>query len=414
VSAQHCEQFDARRNSNTTKFRIKTYRSCKDTNLSPSDRLTALIGPNGVGKTNIMHAVLLLGLGDRSRYYTAPKDLFTNQCEIEAEFLHAGNKVLYKSSFTYSQNESPKDQVVIADENWNFKSITGKSQWIKDQILQIHSQSDNFRGDYIIRSGHRIFYADSKQLWSKKGMRHTTSRNIARKPSKEEIDTYDAIQTFRLGIKYYSASQFTNPALSPTSFEIDDEEDGRLSDTTQTRRLPHTRFVYDLYRASKTSEDSYEAFISLVGRAGIGLIDEIKWETVNISSETYEVRTGGRLIPKTRKRNIVIPIVQVGSSQLSFNQLSEGTLRTLAMLFYVITEKSELLLLEEPEVCVHHGLLKSVIEVIKEYASRKQIIISTHSESVLDYLKPDQIRIVERPEEFGTVVRSLDEIMSKK
>jgi predicted ATPase len=86
----------------------------------------------------------------------------------------------------------------------------------------------------------------------------------------------------------------------------------------------------------------------------------------------------------------------------------------LAMLFYVITEKSELLLLEEPEVCVHHGLLKSVIEVIKEYASLKQIIISTHSESVLDYLEPDQIRIVERPEEFGTVVRSLDEIMSKK
>jgi hypothetical protein len=363
-----------------------------------------------------MHGILLLGLSERSRYYTKQDDLFTSQCEIEADFLYEANKIMYKSSITYSQNESPRDQVVTADENWNFKSITGTSRWVKNQILQLHSNKGASRGEYFISSGgQRIIYGNMilRGLGSKKGARRAVASELTRKPSKEEITAYDAIQEFRLGIKYYSASQFTNPSLSPTSFEIDDEEGGRLMDTAQTRRLPHTRFIYDLYRACNTSQSSYEAFISLIGKNGVGLIDEIKWETVNISSETYEVRTGGRLIPKTRNRKIVIPIVQIGSSQLSFNQLSEGTLRTLAMLFYITTEKCELLLLEEPEVCVHHGLLKSVIEIIKEYDSRKQIIISTHSEFVLDNLEPEQVRIVDKPGDSGTAIRSLDEVMSK-
>lgn len=393
------------------RFRIRTYRSCKDTEFSPTEAFTALIWPNGVGKTNIMHAILLLSLSGRSRYYSNQDDLFASHSDIEAYFLYLGKRIQYKLSLTYGQNDSPRDQVVVADEQWNFRSLTGVSKWIKDEVLKFHTNRLVLHHDYYV--GRIIQRGLVKTFRATRSKRATNVRRLSKKPSKDEIAAYDAIQTFRLGIRYYSASQFTNPSLSPTSFEIDEEEEGKLVDLTQTRRLPHTRFIYDLYRASKSSESSYEAFISIVGKAGVRLIDENKWETVNISSETYEVRTGGRLVPKTRNRIVVIPIVHVGSSQLSFNQLSEGTLRTLAMLFYIITEKCQLLLLEEPEVCVHHGLLKSVIEIIKEYSSKKQIVISTHSESVLDNLSPEQIRVVERPEETGTVIQSLNKVTSR-
>jgi predicted ATPase len=109
---------------------------------------------------------------------------------------------------------------------------------------------------------------------------------------------------------------------------------------------------------------------------------------------------------------MVIPTVHVGSAQLSFNQLSEGTLRTLALLFYVTTDKSELLLIEEPEVCVHHGLLKSVIEIIKEFGKSKQIIFSTHSEVVVDNLSPEQLLLVRRQEDSGTTVVPISKAMS--
>jgi ABC-type cobalamin/Fe3+-siderophores transport system ATPase subunit len=395
-----------------TGFRIVTYRSCKDTVLSPEPDVTALIGPNGVGKTNLMHAILLLENSGRGAFYGRDSDLLTSKCQIEATFSYAGKRINCRSSIIYRQDESTRDQVVSSEEEWNFRELTGSKKWVKGQVLQFHSRIMT-NHDYVIHAGGRHYLAEARvgQLVRR---RIIPSSKLFKKPPKEELEAFEAIRKFRMSIQYYSASQFTNPALCPTSFEIDDEEGGRLVDSVQARRSAHTRFIYDLYRACQKNEDSYNAFMSIVGKTGVGLIDKIEWKTVSLSSENYEVRTGGKLVQKTRNRIIVIPIVELGTSQLSFNQLSEGTLRTIAMLFYIITQKSELLLLEEPEVCVHHGLLRSVIEIVKEYGSSKQIVISTHSESVLDYLSPSQLRIVRREDETGTKVASLGDVLSSK
>jgi predicted ATPase len=123
------------------------------------------------------------------------------------------------------------------------------------------------------------------------------------------------------------------------------------------------------------------------------------------------VRAGGKVISKSRKRFLIIPTVHIGDSELSFAQLSEGSFRTLAILFYVVTDTSCLLLIEEPEVCVHHGLLTSVVEIIKDFARKKQVIFSTHSENILDQLEPEQVRLV-RKDIFGTTISTISERMS--
>jgi len=97
---------------------------------------------------------------------------------------------------------------------------------------------------------------------------------------------------------------------------------------------------------------------------------------------------------------------------LSPNQLSEGTFKTLALLFHVITEDSTLLLIEEPEVCVHHGLLASILELVKSYSSQKQMILSTHSDYVLDRVKPENVYRVTHGAEEGTVVRHIRKTMT--
>jgi len=65
------------------------------------------------------------------------------------------------------------------------------------------------------------------------------------------------------------------------------------------------------------------------------------------------------------------------------------------------------MIIEEPEVCVHTGLLNSIIELIKVYSKEKQIIISTHSDSVLDQLDLENVYTVRRTSDEGTVVKSL-------
>jgi len=159
-------------------------------------------------------------------------------------------------------------------------------------------------------------------------------------------------------------------------------------------------------------ENLYATYMSLVDRKGLNLIQKIKWKETKYSTRAYEVRAGS-VITKSRKRLLIIPTVYIGDSQLSFAQLSEGTFRTLAILFYVVTDKSRLLLIEEPEVCVHHGLLTSVIDIIREFAREKQIIFSTHSENVLDQLEPEQVRLVSKGK-GGTIVSTISRNMSKR
>ncbi len=52
------------------------------------------------------------------------------------------------------------------------------------------------------------------------------------------------------------------------------------------------------------------------------------------------------------------------------------------------------MILEEPEVCIHHGLLDSILDLILESSEKKQIIISTHSDFVLDKLDPENVFMV--------------------
>ena len=109
------------------------------------------------------------------------------------------------------------------------------------------------------------------------------------------------------------------------------------------------------------------------------------------SSSDYSVRVGGTVEVRRRHQLLVIPQFRIGKRQLSPNQLSEGTFKTLALLFHVMTEDSTALLVEEPEVCVHHGLLSSILELIKSYSQHKQMILSTHSDYVLDQVKPENV-----------------------
>ena len=71
-------------------------------------------------------------------------------------------------------------------------------------------------------------------------------------------------------------------------------------------------------------------------------------------------------------------------------------------------------MIEEPEVCVHHGLLSSIVELIKIYSKDKQIFISTHSDSVLDKVTIDNVFKVRRTKDHGSEVSSIRKNMGAK
>ena len=378
------------------RFRLRGFRSCKDASFELADDVSVLIGRNGSGKTNLLQGLTLLKGTVRRAYQEDELDTSASRCEVEADFKIGKKTAFYRGSITFRTNDRRRqDDVIGVREKWNFREFGWKKEWETSPFLS-------------------LFYGrDRRQIyWSGVAVRHFSrafQRKIPKLP-KQVIDALDSMRTLCSRISYYSASQFTNPALCPTSFEID--EDGDL--LTGPRTGVHSRFLFDLYDLEQKNREQYLSFISLVGKRGLGLIDRIAFKSVKFLSHNYEVRSGGRLVNKRSERKLIVPTVHVGTSRLSFNQLSEGTFRTLALLFYVITDKSTLLLLEEPEVCVHHGLLNSVIDIIKDFSTSKQIVFSTHSEAVVDRVSPEQIRLVENYVKRGTIVRPLSNALSQK
>ena len=376
-------------------FRVRGFRSCKDTSFSPTPNITALIGLNGSGKTSFLQALTLLRTATRQRLIRDQNDSSATRCQIEAGFKIDQKTIYYRADFLFRTNERRgRDEIIELTEKWNFKELKWRQKWIPLPWLGS-------------RDFYRRVYADGTLRLLQAP---TLGFNPQQKIPRRVIDAIEQIRGFCDDINYYSASQFTNPTLAPTSIEIDD--DGDL--ISSPREPNHAQLLFDLFNLYQKKDGQYESFQSLVGKQGLHLIDKITWKSIQFSYPNYEVRSGGKLERKQRERKLIVPTIHMGISRLSFNQLSEGTFRTLALLFYVITRESTLLLLEEPEVCVHHGLLNSVIEIIKDFSDRKQIVFSTHSEAVVDQLLPDEIRLVQNNQKRGTTVKPLSKTISAK
>ena len=384
-------------------LKISNYRSCTRTFLQLQPDLSVLIGPNGSGKTNILNAFLLLRALTReddyfrtsgSGRFSLESEKTTNQCTLSASFRVFDKKLILYAKFNLHTDANNHDVVISSEQSWYAKDFTGSTKRIKFPIwlaAQFRSRA-RFESLYTEYSRHYRYVSDGNYDIS----------DTVKAPLLE-------IWKFLTDIKYYSASQFTNPSLCPVSFEV--EQEGLRRVRTRVRGV-HDRFLYDIYEAQES--DGYNQFLSVIGPDGIGLIDKIEFQEISTSSIDYNVMSGGAVRTQQQKKLLVIPQFVIGRNLLSPNQLSEGTFKTITLLFYLMTEESSALLIEEPEVCVHHGLLSSIIELIKSYSKHKQIIVSTHSDFVLDQIEPRHVYQVTKTESEGTSVRQIAKAMSSK
>lgn len=393
---------------------IKGYRSCLSTSFTPHRELSALIGLNGAGKTNVLQAIRLLinkQKGHFSRRYL-PQTEKGADSEVTAWFSlpQLEKRIGVRMRFSIMES-SRRDELVAVSETWNLHSLTSSKSWRSLPPVELFREPDQLR-----YTQEHLFFLDDQAIYSR-SKRPDTERSMIE--LQESIKLMNdptvlravlAVTDFRAGITYYSASRFTDPSRCPSSFEVD--EDGRIVDS-YAAPAPHLKFIYDLYRLRELNQALYKTYCRFVSRQQLGLLSRITWKEIELSSSTAEVRSGGGVKKIHKRKTLVIPKVQIGSSYITFNQLSEGTFKTLALIFYIITDSSRLLMIEEPEVCIHHGLLARIVDTLKSYSKEKQTLISTHSDLLVDQLEAENIFVVEMARS-GTHVKQLDQWLTKE
>jgi predicted ATPase len=73
-------------------------------------------------------------------------------------------------------------------------------------------------------------------------------------------------------------------------------------------------------------------------------------------------------------------------------------------------ELPPLICIEEPEVGLHPEAIQIVAEALVEASERTQLIVTTHSEALIDALsdRPEDVLVTERDFDNGTQFRRLD------
>jgi len=358
-------------------------------------------------KTNILTALMLLGsLTKPDRFRRNRHQEFSSEIEIEARYIVNNKRLIHKCKLLVDNVGGNNDIVTGAEQSWYVYDFT-KSKKRAKIPLEFFDGTLSRRQNNLLLAG-----VETNQMLIRHmidGRIYPTTQNfdVKNNLNTEAIQAIEEIYSLLDDVTYYSATQFTNPSNCPVSFEI--ETDGR--NARALRLSDHKRFLYDLYQAKET--EAFVEFKNIIGREHLNLVDDITFNTVETASIDVQVRTGGVINQQKRVKNLVVPQFQIGDNKLSPNQLSDGTFKTISLLFYVITKASSMLLIEEPEVCVHHGLLNSIIDVVQTYSEGKQIIISTHSDHILDKIDPEQVILVQNTDFEGTIAGSLKASLSK-
>jgi len=102
-----------------------------------------------------------------------------------------------------------------------------------------------------------------------------------------------------------------------------------------------------------------------------------------------------------------------GGRNIEAWESSDGTLRALAILISIETHrKGSTVLIEEPEHGLHPWAIKELMLHIRNVLEERnlQVIITTHSQQVLENIRKEELLITERDEE-GTKYSSVDQII---
>ena len=102
--------------------------------------------------------------------------------------------------------------------------------------------------------------------------------------------------------------------------------------------------------------------------------------------------------------------LQEGNISMKANRLSDGTLRYLSLLAILChPQPPPLVCIEEPELGLHPDILPTLADLLREASERCQLVVTTHSDVLVDALTdtPESVVVCEK-HNGGTEMRRLD------
>ena len=351
------------------KVHISNFLSCQDTEIE-LDQVTALIGRNAAGKTNVLKAI-----------------------EWCAQF--AVGNVSLDEHFNFGLEPNFEIEFLIGDDVFKYElKIAGDYRDHMISIIESLSCFINSDWQVIIKreddsAAHYDNEVTNIEINNETPM---ISSLLSLMPKNKINPAINKVYQYLTTIKYYVLDdEYENAEHSGYLGPIDDNSYKQW--LTKKNKIKSSVDMKLLYLWHEDKATLYE-LIELIGGNCLNIVKDIQ-----IDPFEYGTKDEKFYIVRFHVPHAVVP----------YTHLSYGTQRVLTLLLALLYDKNSTLLIEQPEDGIHSGLLKKLLPLCFEYATvyNKQIIIATHSPDVINLLPPESIRLVKMTEK-GTKVAALN------
>ena len=132
-----------------------------------------------------------------------------------------------------------------------------------------------------------------------------------------------------------------------------------------------------LYYLRESDKDRYGA-----------IIDSLYAAFPDFEELTFPPVAAGMLAMTWKDRNFTKPMYT--------NELSEGTLRFLWLISLLQSpDLSTITMIDEPEISMHPELLSLLADLMREASRHTQLIVATHSDRFIRFLKPEEVVVMD-------------------
>ena len=343
-------------------LRADRYRSLRDGEIELGD-LNLFIGANAAGKSTILDALRFLSEGVRSRDFRAP--------------VYTRGGIVH---LAWKGEDAGKVGLGIVLENGNVLY-----EW--SLRLLRHRYDFQVEEDVLVRSPQsaprQVLQARGGEGWWWSGEEKKTV-TLKQTPTSCALAAAAADVSFpaREVADFVGRWGFFDPNPFLLRRDWSGLESGYLD--AYGRNLGETLYALD---------DSSRGRIIDATRAIVGLPENIEPRVSQDGDRFYFVQSE----PDLRHS-----VHQMGASS--------GTLCVLALMTALVaTPETNLIGIEEPENNIHPAALSSLMEHLRRARDLVQIVVTTHSPLLLDFLdEPEAVRVVRRDGAAGTVVVSGD------
>ncbi len=347
-------------------IRIEGYRRLANVDLALKP-LNVVIGGNGSGKTSLLEVMSLLSAsasGKLSDAFSALGGYNAVRTNLTAWTSQAINFSLRQPS----RSAMPLEYEIYIRPKGVDYSIS------EECLFQDRGQTNPFV--HLRSSGGNVQYFDSIQ--EQKLVRPTWDMN----PSESALS-----QVPRM---FAEPEQFRRDLASSTHYHVlnvSPQSPVRLPQPMRTATLPGKDgedLVSCLYVIRETDSDRFELIQDTL-RAGFPNFERLNFPPV----------AAGTLAMTWKDKTSVQPFYM--------HQLSEGTLRFLWLVTLLHSPGlTAVTMIDEPEVSLHPELLSLLAHLFREASSRTQLIVATHADRLVRFLKPEEIVIADLGDDGAT------------